>query len=82
MSEWISVNQATPPEDVDVWAYQEDGVQLRALINDGEWFEHNCAGEFEGVNRDITHWMPLPAPPEASPRLRHQRSKERWIREG
>lgn len=60
---WISVNEELPPEDRDVWAIQEDGVQLRALRNGGEWFEHNCAGEFEPPNRDITHWQPLPAPP-------------------
>lgn len=63
---WIDVKQELPQEDIDVLAYLEDGAQCRALVNDGEWFEHATTGDYEMVNFEVTHWMPLPDPPTNS----------------
>ena len=57
MAKWIDCLDKLPAEDSAVLvADKNDGVTL-AWITDGRW----CHQLF--VLRDVTHWMPLPAPP-------------------
>jgi hypothetical protein len=63
---WISVEDAFPKDDEDVLVYGEkEGIgveQLGFVSEDGElWFSH--LGYCHGYRQDVTHWMPLPAPP-------------------
>ena len=53
MSEWIPVSERLPPEETRVLAYDGDKVFESEYWN-GNW--EWCA--------DVTHWMPLPEPPE------------------
>ena len=59
MSEWISVKDRLPDTCVCVLVHYDDGNMLVDEIgSDGEWIDEdfNCG--------NITHWMPLPEPPE------------------
>ena len=55
MSEWISVEDAMPNRDMRVLVYlpEMNGSDCNIQISKG-W----------GVSKYITHWMPLPEPPE------------------
>lgn len=59
---WISVEEVLPPpEGVPVLAYNRDycfayGHMTTAFYKNGHW--HGCTG------LSMTHWMPLPEPPE------------------
>jgi hypothetical protein len=63
MSEWISIEDRTPPETDDYLTYCElDDIPTWAVHT---WFESR--GHFScETHRDryITHWQPLPSPPE------------------
>lgn len=68
MSEWISVEIQVPPqrdEDPDctanVLVWTESGNMLAAFYSydDAEWYDLH--GD---MIRDVTHWMPLPPPPQ------------------
>lgn len=56
--QWISVKDRLPNFDQTVLAYsgKEWGIGLAFLHDDEKWY---------GDCGDVTHWMPLPAPPEA-----------------
>lgn len=66
MSEWISVDQGLPLEGKYVILALESrwvGTGWRRRLG-----ENSKAGEWNFNNhptRNITHWMPFPAPPEA-----------------
>jgi hypothetical protein len=53
MSEFIPVSERLPPEETRVLAYDGDKV-FESEYWSGRW--EWCA--------DVTHWMPLPEPPE------------------
>ena len=55
MSEWIPVDERLPPEETRLLAYDGDKVFESEYWN-GNW--EWCA--------DVTHWMPLPEPPEVT----------------
>lgn len=62
--EWISVEDRLPSESVSVAVYIKEGngaywIQT-AYLNGGKW---RIPGEYV-VDRNITHWMPLPEPPK------------------
>lgn len=63
MSEWIDVNQVLPPDGVEVLVYSEywSSLPFVGFIDRGQW-EGDCILSGGG---NVTHWMPLPAPPEA-----------------
>ena len=64
--EWIPVTDRLPdaePGDVSERVLVTDGKDV-AIV---EWFNFEECGPFwgyTGFGKDVTHWMPLPAPPE------------------
>jgi len=71
MSEWISVKDALPeiihkdiknPQSLEVIVFNgEISVGVRWICGENEYFESN---EYDKRYNLITHWMPLPTPPE------------------
>ena len=64
---WISAPE-TPPEDKDIIIYAYSGKRDAGIVTTGWWTPY--AGWQLSSRRDptewiVTHWMPLPAPPEA-----------------
>lgn len=68
MSEWISAENRLPESTGEQWS--QDVI---ALCDNGEVFRLACMGDYwqrsaafieSGATR-VTHWMPLPDPPEA-----------------
>ena len=60
---WIPVTERLPDDGSDILAYTENGEDARivpANYDRGIWFD--CC--FNRVAENITHWMPLPEPPE------------------
>ena len=78
MSEWISVEDRLPEKNVRVWAHYEASENHSGLTwwRSGQWFaawwgdrwsnriELQAMAELCCDSLKITHWMPLPAPPE------------------
>ena len=64
MSEWISVEERNRPTDsVLVYAdYGKETFIIQAFWDgdDEEWYDH-LDGE---LVRHVTHWQPLPTPPD------------------
>ena len=67
MSEWISVEDRLPESSDGRWS-----KDVIALCDNGEVFRLACMGDYwqgstafieSGADR-VTHWMPLPDPPE------------------
>ena len=76
MSEWIKCSERMPPEHVGVLV--TDGYLVTAAewgpikYKDGRvvpWWDGHCFSghewEFDFSNTSITHWMPLPSPPNS-----------------
>ncbi|MFN6189739.1 MAG: DUF551 domain-containing protein [Planctomycetia bacterium] len=62
MSEWISVSERLPESGdmVMVWNYGEHVLAWLNFTNNGTaYFSSKDDSNFE-----VTHWMPLPRPPE------------------
>ena len=64
MSEWINVKDRLPEEWVDVLVFSKAGFQEIAVWIGipGVWrvsWNHNLMEK-----HSVTHWMPLPKPPE------------------
>jgi hypothetical protein len=66
MSEWISVKERLPDNAFDVIVCDKSGFRRIAWWNDckNEW---RPEGEGSGPGSEVTHWMPLPDPPEPQP---------------
>lgn len=76
MGEWIKCSERMPEEDSYVVAAEIGGGTLYSFV--ASWFLHGrfnlmedglSASNYDGgacisMNLSITHWMPLPAPPE------------------
>ena len=59
MSEWISVKERLPDEDTWVLVYSRQGSYMNLkvdYIHGGKWFNSML----------VTHWRPLPEPPESA----------------
>jgi len=55
---WISVKERMPEDGKNVLAYEGGGFYFLDWCCDGDWV---VASESTAV---VTHWMPLPEPPE------------------
>jgi len=55
---WIPVSERLPEEFTPVLTIGKDELPITAVVDRGHWyssFEHSL---------NVTHWMPLPEPPE------------------
>lgn len=59
-NEWVSVDERFPPPKQNVLAYSPSSGIAEADYADGIWMQYRWSAIMHGV----THWMPLPAPPE------------------
>ena len=66
--EWIAVGEKWPYEDCDVKL--RAGSILKNVIHqsDRDFYWKAPFGEIFVCEFSVTHWMPLPAPPEPKPR--------------
>ena len=56
-NEWVSVEERMPEPTHCVLVYTTDySIEVDAIGSDGEWMAY-----------EVTHWMPLPAPPDRRP---------------
>ena len=62
MSEWIPVSERLPQDDqrVLVWS-QSNGLHIAYLDWQRQWRDAD-----DNYGKKITHWMPLPDPPEVT----------------
>ena len=63
-NEWVSVEERLPPPNVRVLAYRPDEDDNSPYKYTNMW---GWAVKESIRHRGITHWMPLPAPPESRP---------------
>lgn len=72
---WIPVSERMPEEDEEVLVFDGAGCSVMALVNrdktdvwhwDGSYYMEwqNFNGTIHADISDVTHWMPLPAPPK------------------
>jgi hypothetical protein len=65
MSEWIDVKQELPPDDRYVLVWQSFFTPRVSMARYwGEDLGWHMSAVTGSVNAYVTHWMPLPAPPE------------------
>ena len=62
MSEWISVEDRLPEKNTSVLVSTDNGIVFQCLYAYDGW------DLWEGNEVNITHWMPLPEPPNADMR--------------
>jgi hypothetical protein len=61
LSEWISIDDRLPNRAEDVIVFSEDKFQIDiGFLMNGKWFSDR------GELPTVTHWMPLPNPPEVT----------------
>ena len=59
MNEWINVRDRLPNTSDDVWVF--DGLaQYEGFYQNGDWW-YTGGSQFPV---EVTHWQPLPPPPE------------------
>lgn len=63
---WIGCSERMPDDGQHVIILCDDAFVLYAQYRDGEFFDIVRNGEefFETQSRNVTHWMPLPEPPQ------------------
>jgi hypothetical protein len=59
-SGWISVKERLPEYDVEVLTFETGNYKVNAVSEYTQWWWDSN----EGFERNPTHWMPLPKPPE------------------
>ena len=66
--EWIKCSERQPEDDVDVLAFSPNGIVITAAsILNGTWYTRDGQEWDDEWTSSVTHWMPLPAPPEVQP---------------
>ncbi len=58
---WISVKDRLPENNVEVLTYGKSDIEIENFLNSVFYF-HDDGCDFPDMT--ITHWMPLPKPPE------------------
>ncbi len=63
---WISCSERMPDDGQHVIIICDGAFVLYAQYRDGEFFDVVRDGDefFETQSRNVTHWMPLPEPPQ------------------
>ncbi|MCG9449048.1 DUF551 domain-containing protein [Escherichia coli] len=63
---WISCSERMPEDGQHVIILCDGAFVLYAQYRDGEFFDVVRSGEefFETQSRNVTHWIPLPEPPQ------------------
>ncbi|HCR5481101.1 TPA: DUF551 domain-containing protein, partial [Shigella dysenteriae] len=63
---WISCSERMPEDGQHVIILCDGAFVLYAQYRDGEFFDVVRNGEefFETQSRNVTHWIPLPEPPQ------------------
>ena len=65
MSEWISVKDRLPLKHIGVIVWVEAGSWGKGFLDaDGRWRSFDTSFSLETYIPMVTHWMPLPEPPE------------------
>lgn len=69
--EWISAKERMPPDKVEVLAYCKrslNGYGRKSYL-DVAWYNSNFDywENLTHVDVEVTHWMPLPEPPQLKP---------------
>ena len=69
---WISCSERMPEDGQHVIILCDGAFVLYAQYRDGEFFDVVRSGEefFETQSRNVTHWIPLPEPPQCNFLLR------------
>lgn len=62
-NEWISVKDRLPEKRKDVLCFFQDGIMQRSII-EISWIDSFQRFMYEEIYGEVTHWMPLPEPPE------------------
>lgn len=62
MGNWIDVTERLPILDRNVLVYTKKQEVCEAVYVNGGFFD--TVGEYENYTRYVTHWMPMPEPPE------------------
>jgi len=61
LSEWISIDDQLPKVAEDVIVFSEDKYQIDiGFLMNKKWYSDR------GELHTVTHWMPLPNPPEVA----------------
>ena len=55
-TDWVKCSERMPELDVPVLVVNQNGIDLGVIYDGDDWF-------LADAEREITHWMPLPAPP-------------------
>ena len=70
MAEWISVKDRLPEDGSIVLCYHQSGygggIMFTAQFTDWRGREYDWAVTYGGHFSNITHWQPLPSPPEVN----------------
>lgn len=61
--EWISVSHALPKEKGRYLVIDHGGYDLAWFDPERKTFSVDSSGARIGINRSVTHWMPLPKRP-------------------
>lgn len=64
MSDWISVKDRMPEEGVEVLVYGD--IYLNRKGADVDFVDRESGNFFYYDEGEITHWRPLPEPPESA----------------
>lgn len=63
MTEWVKCSDRLPEKDIGILIFWNGNVRMAELQNTGSHFDFFVSGTFYLDGEDVTHWMPLPEPP-------------------